>query len=395
MALQTVDRSPWHRFATAYARALHAAGAPSPTVEDEVTRVLRARGIEATVMATPTALWVDVDGSQVVRLTPGETDLGRQVALSALGDRVGAGLAPEAALDELARPGRGPWRPADELVAYLGVSVGAALALGGSINDALAAGAVGALVASLHRRASRSSWGRLADGLAAFAAAGAGQLAGVVGAEPARVALASVVVLAPGLALTTSAAEVAAGHWASGTARASGAVNALIQLGAGLAVAAAVVPRAPAALAVTSAPDALGALAQLAIPVAVAVLGRTRPVDLAPAAAVAWAVSLVARVVGGPTGALVGAALASAGGHAVGRWRGVPATVFQTPALFLLVPGSLGVEVLRRAIGGDQGQLAAAWSVAAVVVALAAGLLVGNAAMAPPAGSGRRPSPVG
>jgi uncharacterized membrane protein YjjB (DUF3815 family) len=203
-------------------------------------------------------------------------------------------------------------------------------------------------------------------------------LAAAVGAEPARAALAAVAALAPGMALTTAAGEVASGHWSSGSTRAAGALGTLAQLGAGLAIGAAMVPRPDPWLVAVAMPAAGPWIALALLPVALAVLGRTRPVDVPFAVLVAWAGTALARAVGGPAGAFVGALGAAALGERLGRWRRVPTVVLQSPALYLLVPGSIGVDALRRALGGD-GDGGAGWTVVEVAGALAAGLLVGRA----------------
>ncbi|MEQ1568456.1 MAG: threonine/serine exporter family protein, partial [Myxococcota bacterium] len=161
MPLSTTDRSSWLRFATSYATALHRAGAPAPTIESEVTRVLGARGVDATLMASPTALWIDVDGSRVVRVGPAQTDLGRQVALAEVGERVAHGLAPDPAADEVERVEATPTAWSDRALdlAFLAASAGAAVLVGGSGTDVVAAGAIG-WVASRARRAAaaRPGW---------------------------------------------------------------------------------------------------------------------------------------------------------------------------------------------------------------------------------------------
>lgn len=353
--------------------------------------MLSARGIDVTVMATPTALWVDVDGSRVVRLEPGDTHLARQVELGALGDRVALGLDPALAAIEVERlaQGRGPWAPALQTLAFAGVSASAAVLFGGTANDAVAASALGWLASAIHgAMRTRRDWARLADGITAFGVGAAAQLLATGGVDPARVALAAIVVLAPGMALTTATAEVASGHLASGTSRLAGAVVTLVQLAAGLAVAAAVVPALPPRVETLAAPMLAIWVAHALLPVALAILGRTRPIDAPLAVLVAAGTSVVTATVPSPLGALLGATLAVALANGLAQARRVPAAVFSLPAIILLVPGSLGVNGLRTVIAGGDGS-GLGWTVATAVAALAAGMLLGHALV--PSGRGRGP----
>lgn len=376
-----VERSPWHRFAVSYAVALQRAGASAATIEDEVTRVVEGRGVPATVMATPTALWLDIDGSRLVRVEPGRIHLGRQAELVEVGNRVRDGLDPEGGVAEIEAIARHPepWSAGSERLAYMVASATAALTLGGNVTDAWAGALVG-LVAHTTSQLTRSSprWIRLTDLASAFAAGGAAQLLAVTGSDPGRTALAAVVVLAPGLSLTVAAAETAAGHWTSGTARFGGALAALVQLGAGLALASSIVPRLDPAFDPAPSSYAIRVVAALVIPVALAMLGRTRASDVPLAAFVAYVATAVARAFTNSAGALLGSIIATVLANTIGRFRSVPSSVYQSPALYLLVPGSVGVSALRAAVSGN-GDQETVWSVASVVIALSAGILVGHA----------------
>ncbi|MEQ1502926.1 MAG: hypothetical protein ABMB14_11885, partial [Myxococcota bacterium] len=178
--------------------------------------------------------------------------------------------------------------------------------------------------------------------------------------------------------LATAAAETANGHWASGSARLAGAFVAMVQLGAGLAAGLAAVGPVTAWRAPTTAPDWLPILAHLALPPALAVLARARPVDVPGAVGVGLAVSAVTIAIDGPRGAFVGAAVAVAAGNLLSRWTRVPAAVFTTPALYLVVPGSLGVHGWSGyLVGSDARPLDLAWRTALAVVA---GMLLAHAA---------------
>ncbi|MEZ4239010.1 MAG: threonine/serine exporter family protein [Myxococcota bacterium] len=376
-------RPGWRALAIRYAVALHGAGATAPAIEDAVVSLLAARGVDATVMATPTALWVDVDGARVVRLRPAGSDLGRLAALSALDRRVRAedGLplhVVEAELDRIAAS-PGPWPRWLEQLAVSAVGGGVAVAMGGGAVDGMAAAVLAATVAGVDGAVRGHPRGqRLADGLAGFVAGAGAALLGATGADPARVALAAVTLMAPGLALTTAAEETASGHWTSGTARLAGGLVTLVQLAVGLALGAALVP-ALGGGGVTG-PAWAGVAAHLLLAPVVAVLCRVPPRDLLPATAVGASAALASHLAPGPFGALLGAAAATVLGATIGRRTGAPPAIYASPALLMLVPGALGVAGLRTAIDGGPGT---AWAVGAAVLAIVAGVFAGQALVGP------------
>jgi uncharacterized membrane protein YjjB (DUF3815 family) len=215
-----------------------------------------------------------------------------------------------------------------------------------------------------------AGWSRLADGAAALVAGVLAQLAAASGASAPLVALASVIVLAPGLLMTTGAAETAAGHWSSGSARFAGVAAVLVQLAAGLALAQALVPALPARMdPVPLVPGAAPFVAAIVV-VALAVLVRARRAD------VPWTVAIAAVTYA------IADAIPSAIANALGRVRGSATGGLAIPSLLMLVPGSIGVRgvalLLDRAVLPG---LEIAVGAAMAASALAAGILLGHAVL--------------
>jgi uncharacterized membrane protein YjjP (DUF1212 family) len=375
----------WRSFAVTYASALHASGASTAAVEAELTRVLTARGVEGSVMATPTALWIEVgDGAHVVRVEPQEPKLDLQAALHDVGSRVAAGLcSPQVAVRRIARLSRdpGPYPTWVSWLAFVASSAGSAVLLGGTATDALAAGVVSAAVIPLSERLrTRPAWSRLADGASAFTAASLAWLFAPLGASPPLVALAAVIMLAPGLMMTTGAAETAAGHWSSGAARVAGAGAALVQLAAGLVLPPALLPALPVQIEAVALPAGTEIAVAVLLPLALAVLVRVRPVDLGWAVAVSGAAYVASLLDAGASGALAGAFVATVVANAIGRFNGSASGGLALPALLMLVPGSVGVKGVSLLLGNDVVPgLETAIGAAIAASALAAGMLLGHA----------------
>ena len=319
------------------------------------------------------------------RVEPAAPHLARQVALQGLGDRVAAGLEPEAAVAAIAEieAAPGPWSPGWSVVAYAAVGAAAVALLGGSGTDAVLGALLSLLVAAVARVRHP-----LTPFLAALLVGASARVASVLGADPTRLALGALVALTPGMALTVAAAETAAGHLTAGTGRFAGAVVTLVQLAAGLAIAQAM-PAPAARFVAVSLPWATG-LALIALaPVAIGILNRLRPVDVPVAVAVAAATALVA----GPTPLAAGVAafVATVLANALGARFRVPPAVYSAPALTLLVPGTMGVRGVGELIAGGSG--AATGLEAALSRRLAAGMLVGQGVVVRSWRRPGRPSP--
>ncbi|MBW8840133.1 MAG: threonine/serine exporter family protein [Gemmatimonadetes bacterium] len=188
--------------------------------------------------------------------------------------------------------------------------------------------------------------------LASAAAIGLAHLLGPMSVLTATVA--GLIVLLPGLTLTTAMTELATRHLASGVARLSGAFSTFLTLAFGVAlgnrVGETLFGAAPAAPAVGGAEWA-SLVALIVAPLCFTVILRAEPRD-AP-----WIV------------------LAGALGYE--RWRRRQASVVVVPGILLLVPGSVGFRSLtslmdRQAVTGIE----TAFSMILTAIALVAGMLV-------------------
>ncbi len=364
-----------------------------------------ALGLRAGFHVTPTSIMASfgVPGRQrvvLLRTHEASIDLQSLSLVSGVLDGVTARrLTAEQALAELnlitRSPVRFPW-----FMGVLASGVGAmafALLLSGSWVDAAVAAEVGLAVGVmivLGRRYSRLArlTELLAGLLAALLALAAGHLVPEI--RPANVALASVILLLPGLGITLGVAEVAARHLTAGTARLAGAMMTLLNLSIGSFLGFRVMADLDL-VPITSAPGrpaTIGMLIAAAALSSVALLISTnsRMADV-------WLVgiSVVIALIGARFGAwLLGATLGVAlASLMLGLWSNAyarlsrrPAALALLPGLAVLVPGSLGQRGVSAALMGASAGVELLVAALVIAAGLVVGLLVADATLAPSGG---------
>ncbi|MEM1044155.1 MAG: threonine/serine exporter family protein [Bacteroidota bacterium] len=409
------------------AELLHAYGTPAHRLERVLVALADRFGLEIQVFSSPTSIFIAFGGAsrdevRLLRVEPGGVDLGKLVEIDELLEDVEAGrVSVDDAcrrMDDLeARPPR--WSGLASIVGHALAAGTAAIFFGGRAADALLSAAIGVLIGALElvsRR--REGVAGVFEPAAAFLAAAAGFAAaslwsssvdggGVV--DDRVVALASIIVLVPGLSLTVALVELATRHLASGTARLAGAASVFLTItfGAYLGrVVAAVavgerrpVPAGPPEAWLTSPPALAAAIALAALGFGLLFGARVRelPWILASSAVGFVTARLTAEAAEAlgpdrPEAAVQGAALAAFAGalavallsNAYARLRDRPATVPLLPGLLVLVPGSLGYRALssfteKNAVIG----LEAAFQMLLVAAALVGGMLTANALLPP------------
>jgi len=380
-------------------RALHSYGEASHRLEDMLGAMSDRLGLRGAQFFTqPTSIMasfgpVERQRTHMLRVQPGDVNLGKLAAVEGVSRDVAQGrISPEEGTARIARIGDAPppYGPAFTTVGFAGISGATCQLLGGGGREIAVATVLGlgvrlvALLAARHARL-----GRVFEPLAAFlvsaAAVALAHLAGPLSVLV--VTLAGLIVLLPGLTLTTALSELASRQLASGTARLSGAFISFLSLGFGVALGnrlAAAVFGAPA----LTDPTPLGGWPRVAAlllsPLCSIMILRAAPRD-APWIIVA---SILGAVAGGRGAAALGPELgAFAGGfvvalaaNAYARWRRRPPAVVMVPAILLLVPGSIGFRSLnalmeRQALAGIE----TAFSMMLTAVALVAGLLIAGA----------------
>jgi uncharacterized membrane protein YjjP (DUF1212 family) len=398
-------------FVAELATRLHTYGTTSGRLEAAVAAVAKRLGLECEVWSNPTGIILSFadpargqhDGiTRVIRLAPGDQNLGRLAATDAIAEDVLAGkldlAAGVLALRALDRPMQ---RRAKWLTALsFGLSAAAVAGLlGGSWADVFTASGIGSLIGGLNVMAARHP--RLTEALEALSALVATLLAAAVATFIAPLSLqtviiASLIVLMPGLMLTSAVSELSNQQLVSGTARFAGAMMILMKLTFGTLAAVQLVRLfgwevREAALQPLSLPAELAAL--LVAAYAFAVLFRAAKSDY-PLVMGAVILGYALTRLGGETLGLAsddfagGVFFAGLGIAAIsnvyGRWRNRPGALIRVPGIILMVPGSVGFRTLNYAMGRDVvTSLDTAFVLLSALVALVAGLLFGNLLVSP------------
>ncbi|HEX2077724.1 MAG TPA: threonine/serine exporter family protein [Longimicrobium sp.] len=379
------------------ARALHGYGTSSQRLEDIVSAMADRLGLGgAHVFSQPTSIMASFgplgrQQTHMLRVAPGEVNLASLAAVERVSVEVAQGrISPQegTARIETIAGSPSPYGPLLTTVAFAGISGATCHLLGGGPREIGAATLLGlgvrlfALVAG-----GRPRLGHVFEPLTAFlvsvAAVALAHLAGPLSVLVAT--LAGLIILLPGLTLTTALSELASRHLASGTARLSGAFITFLGIAFGVALGNRLGAAAFGELAMfepTPHPAwwaSLGAL--LLSPLCSVVVLRAAPRD------VPWIIiasvlgagggQLGARWLGVELGAFVGALAVGLASTAYARWRNRPPAVVLVPGILLLVPGSIGFRSLtslmeRQALAGIE----TAFSTVLTAIALVSGLLM-------------------
>jgi uncharacterized membrane protein YjjP (DUF1212 family) len=396
------------RFLCELARRLHQAGTSAPRLESAIDHVAARLSLRCQSLSTPTSVILSVadrgdgDGAlaghtQVLRLAPGDVDLRELAHVDHIAEQVAGGAmdiaAGHAAFGELA-PRRGPLADAAMAGSYGLASGAVAVLLDGSGADAAVAAAIGAAIGGLSLLLpGRPNLAAGFEAMVGFLAALAIYLVNAfwtpLSVTP--VTIAALIVLLPGLMLTTAVNELATQHLVSGIARLAGAAAVLLKLGFGIAAANQVahalgLDRAP--MPVAPLPPGADWVALAVASLAFCVLFRAALRDWPLVMASAWLGYLSTRIGGATLGAEFGVFLAGlvvgCASNAYGRWRNRPGALVRVPGIILLVPGSVGLRSLFFVFERDVYLgLDTAFSLVVLLVSLVAGLLFGNVLVAP------------
>ncbi len=383
-------------------QALHRYGTPAHRLEEQMRLVSQRLGLEARFFSTPTSIFASFGPPEalqtcLIRVEPGDMDLGRLASLDSLADAVIRGdLSPEEGAERveavLAEPPR--YGNALLLLCWALAAVGGARLFGGGPREMGVAALISLLVGGLDtwtRRQPSTVWvlepiaAILSSALAVVAASLVGPLSVQI------VTLAGLIVLLPGLSLTVALNELATRNLISGTSRLTGAAIVFLELGFGVALGtrlAAWFPLPAKMGPLPALPAWTEPLALVSMLFAVSVIFRARPRDwgwITVAGTLAYAGSrLGTQVLGPQLGAFVGALIVGIVTNLLARVRNRPAVITLVPAIMLLVPGSIGFRSMESLLARDVlAGVDTAFSMLMVAVALVAGLLFANALVQP------------
>lgn len=385
-------------FVLRLARALHAYGYSAARLEDILAATADRLGLAGhRFFSMPTQIMAafgpeDRQRTHLLRVEPGEVNLGKVAALEQVSLEVAQGRAsPEEGMRRIERivEAPSPYGPAIVTLAHGVLSGTVCQFLGGGWREIVVATVLGlglgllAIYAASHARVSRV-FESLAAFLVSTAAIGLARLVGPMSVFVAT--LAGLIVLMPGLLLTTAITELATRHLASGTLRMGSAFMTLLGIVFGVALGTRVgvmLFGEPASALPSTLP---GVAPYVAVVLAAASSVVILRADLRDAP---WIVAAgVLGVLAGRFGAAklglelgmfvasFGVAMASA---AYERWRNRPAPVVLVPGILLLVPGSIGYVSMsslmqRNTVAG----IDTAFTMVISAVSLVAGLLIAS-----------------
>ena len=349
------------------ARSLHASGSPAYELESQMEQVAAALGRPTTFFSTPTALFVTFDderhGTRLLRVDPGDTNLGRYAELFRLQQSIQDGsVTVNDALDQLREILAMPdgYAKVVQVASYGIAGACVAVLVGGNDTVITTAGAVGLIIGALKLGLSRLQFPpHLTNIIAGFSASA---IACVVQTwiAPSNfelTALSALIVLVPGLHITISINELATKNLASGSARIAGAMTTLLILIFGVYMGYNFVAALhPIPVSVAPHPPSLIALALVMGPIGLclAVLFRTRYRDipwLLVSTLIAYGSLRLAGEYFSPYAAVwIASVVAGVTSRLLSRRLRLPAAVMLMPALILLVPGTLGFTGMAHVI---------------------------------------------
>jgi uncharacterized membrane protein YjjP (DUF1212 family) len=395
------------------ARRLHQYGTTAPRLEAAVAGSAQRLGLSADVWSSPTAIIIsftdlsqDEEGvaqvTQVMRLSPGDTNLARLCEADTIADRVIAGsLGVREGFRLLRELGRPDTRRAQaEVIASYGLAAASvvALLLHSSWADLLTTSAIGLIIGLITvLSASRPRLAVASEAVSALIATvvATAVSAFVVPLAIKSVVLASLIVLMPGMALTTAVREISSQHLVAGVARMGGAVATLLKLtfgtvaGTQLCAAFGIHARdyaLPPLPAWTSVPALLVGAFAFAISFRAArrdwlvVMGAV----ILGYCATRWGGDIAGAASGAAFGVFLGGLLMGAFANVYARFAHRPGAVIREPGIILLVPGSVGFRSVSyllghdASLGADSGLL-----LLTLLVSLVSGLLFGDLLISP------------
>ena len=397
------------RFLKRFARQLHAAGVPAHQFERMITALADKLGFDCQALSAPTSIFLsfhyqdDDDDSrpipmQLDRMSPPSINLGNTAELYHIGNCL---LDDEISVEDACVELR-DWQPEQLYPLWLqiicwGLTGGTvAVMLSSSWVGIASASLAGALIGLLVTQAGEAV---REGGLEAIAALFSTFLVFAVnrfvpGLDVFVVIMSSLIVLIPGLSLTTAVAELSTDHLASGSARLAGALITLLKLSLGVLIGTVIVgwfgwtagtePVSP----LSAPPDWFRWPALLAAAFSFGVLFSVRKKDFHIAMLAAIISYLISRAGVAAGGLEFGVLLASMSiaifANLYGRIYKLTGNLIRIPGIILLVPGTIGYHgATALFLDGGANLTDTTLLALRLLISLVGGLLFGNTLLPP------------
>jgi uncharacterized membrane protein YjjP (DUF1212 family) len=403
-------------FLALLAKRLHETGTTAARLENALDTVGRKLNVETSVFSSPTIIILSMNDDarrtgggheqrraprkdvRVLRLNPSDVDLRTLCAIDDIAERVAAGeLDAESGARALILASA-PVRPLrmwlETLTGFTLASAGVASLLHSAWAEILIAAFVGAFLGLVHLLlgAKRRFAGGL-DALCAIAAAFIVTAAAhfIAPIDYSRTLLASVIVLVPGLSITSAAAEIATHHLVSGTARMSGAFATLLKLAFGALVGAELAKglgMTPILGVLEPTADWVGWCGLFVSAVSFAllfkVLWKDYPLAIFASILGFACVRYGTNLYGKEFGVFFAGLTVAVTANLYARIRKRPGALIRLPGIILLVPGSVGFKSLFLVVQKDVFLgMDSAVGLLLLVLSLVAGLLLASTLVSP------------
>jgi uncharacterized membrane protein YjjP (DUF1212 family) len=370
---------------------------PTPMLESTISAMIRSLGTEGQVFILPTGLFVSLGpaGRQQVslmRVEPGEVNLEKLERLDELAEGVANQLiSPESGIQAIDEILQAPpcYGTTANLLAWALTAGALSRLLGGGWREMLLASGIGlvsGLIALLPQRFPQATL--LYEPLVALTSALMTALIGrwFLPVSPYETILAGLIVVLPGIILTTAVIELATRNLVSGAARLIWAVLIFLEISFGVTLGLSAVSwLAPDFVVAKIAPLPLPRwtefLALLIAPLSFAVIFSARRRYwgwiLMASAAGYLSSQLAGELLGYAAGGFAGALAAGLVSHLFSRISHRPSLVVMVPALLLLLPGSIGFSSLYSFMEDNSTTgVSAAFRMATVAISIVLGLLI-------------------
>ena len=389
-------------FALKLGQALHRYGTSTQRLETMMNRVLERLGLHGQFFVTPTGIFAafglpEEQRTSLIRVESTDVNLEKLALLDDLVTRVIQGetsVAEGAQLidDIVASPPR--YGALLTTICFALASGAGARFLGGGLREVMVVTVSGLVLGSLAMVMGRfENTGKIFEPVGAMVIAALAMTAGQF-LQPFSTyiaTLAGLIVLVPGLTLTSAIRELSTRNLVAGTARLMGAMLLFFQIGFGVALGWQVnrlFAKAPPIMQPEALPNWTLWAALLVSPLCFVILFRARPQDIM------WIVASCiisftgaragAFLLGPELGVCIGAILVGTASNLYARVFRLPAAIPLVPGIMLLVPGSIGFGSMAKFIEKDVlSGVSTAFSMILIAVALVTGLLIANV-LAPP-----------
>ena len=352
--------------------------------------------IKADFFSMPTSLMVAIShGEQqehfFKRTEPGEIHLEKLTLINAIGNQVCEGkLSTAAALKEIedldTMPERYSLRVANLFFGFAASCI--CIFIGGNWHSAVAAFLLGLLVGVFTLNKNKFHMAQIADAIAVFVVSFLAYLLAAVfpNVDPAKIILASVLMIIPGVTMTIAVTELAAQHLVAGTSRLMLAIMTFFKIAFGVALALKIFSLFSFPIGVTDFagyPSLIHYLGLFCASLTLSVLFRAEPRDtlwISVSCLSGYASSHFGQNLLGPyLGLMLGGCTVAVGSNLFSKVFNRPILITLLPGILVLVPGAIGFQSLNMMyqnnllLGID-----AAFKTIAMVVSLVAGIFIGN-----------------